>query len=260
MCSGGTLTPLQVIAISAGTGAAVDGGGEILDQLESGEPINWSAVLARTAGGAGKGALFGTPGLSGTKLFTGAAAIETAESYLHSAAKGDMSPEALGEAIGNGTISFVTFGLVDKAAKKILSPFMRDKLKMISKSQQTFEPPISEAGGNSKFDWKDLGNGSNIIPESLVSNDMSFGNHYGIDVDNLKFSNTVMNHTGRPYQDSKLLISEIIESKLPVPDKYGTSALSWTVDGTFNGSSGYYELVIDPKSNTVWHFVYKSHN
>ena len=81
---------------------------------------------------------------------------------------------------------------------------------------------------------------------------------YGIDMDNLNFSNTVQNHTGRPYQDSKLLINEIIESKPPVPDPRGTNALSWTVEGTFNGSIGCYELIIDPTSNTVWHFVFKS--
>ncbi len=29
---------------------------------------------------------------------------------------------------------------------------------------------------------------------------------YGIDMDNLNFSNTVLNHTGRPYQDSNCLL------------------------------------------------------
>ena len=82
--------------------------------------------------------------------------------------------------------------------------------------------------------------------------------NYDIDMDNLNFSNTVQNHTGRPYQDSKLLINEIIESKAPVPDPRGTNALSWTGEGSFNGSTGYYELIIDPSSNTVWHFVFKS--
>ena len=82
--------------------------------------------------------------------------------------------------------------------------------------------------------------------------------NYGIDMDNLNFSNTVQNHTGRPYQDSKLLINEIIESKVPMPDPRGTNALSWTAEGSFNGSVGYYELIIDQNSNTVWHFVFKS--
>lgn len=86
----------------------------------------------------------------------------------------------------------------------------------------------------------------------------STANNYGIDMDNLNYSNTVQNHIGRPYQDSKLLINEIIESKPPLPDPHGTNALSWTVEGTFNGSTGYYELIIDPESNTVWHFVFKT--
>lgn len=77
-------------------------------------------------------------------------------------------------------------------------------------------------------------------------------------MDNLNFSNTVQNHVGRPYQDSKLLINEIIESKPPVPDPRGTNALAWKGEGTFNGSTGYFELIIDPVSNTVWHFVFKS--
>ncbi len=79
-------------------------------------------------------------------------------------------------------------------------------------------------------------------------------NSYGIDIDSLNFSNTVQNHTGRPYQNLKHLINEIMESKPPVPDPRGTNALSWTVEGTYNESIGYYELVIDPISNTVWHF------
>ena len=89
-------------------------------------------------------------------------------------------------------------------------------------------------------------------------NDFSTSNSHGIDMDNLNFSNTVQNHTGRPYQDSKLLINEIIESMPPMPDSRGTNAWSWTVEGAFNGSTEYYELIIDPNSNTVWHFVFKS--
>ena len=82
---------------------------------------------------------------------------------------------------------------------------------------------------------------------------------YGIDIDNLNFSDTVQNHTGRPYQDYKSLINEIIESKPPIADPQGTSALYWEVDGSFNGSNGIYELLIDPESNTVWHFLFRKY-
>ena len=84
------------------------------------------------------------------------------------------------------------------------------------------------------------------------------GSKYGIDVDNLDFSNTVSGHGNRPYQYSKLLINEIINSSEPIQDPQGTNALYWEVDGSFNNSNGTYELLIDPETNTVWHFVYKS--
>ncbi len=96
------------------------------------------------------------------------------------------------------------------------------------------------------------------VGRSRGGRELSTASSYGIDMDNLNFSNTVQNHTGRPYQDSKLLIHEIIEGKPPVTDPRGTNAWSWTIKGTFNGSTGYYELVIDSQSNTVWHFVFKS--
>ena len=83
-------------------------------------------------------------------------------------------------------------------------------------------------------------------------------NLYGIDLDRLSFSRTVQQHIGRPYQDSKLLIREIMLNKTPVSDPKGTRALSWNVEGIFNGSLGIYELIIDPETNTVWHFVFKS--
>ena len=83
-------------------------------------------------------------------------------------------------------------------------------------------------------------------------------NLYGIDLDRLNFSRTVQQHIGRPYQDSKLLIREIMLNKSPVSDPKGTRALSWNVEGIFNGSLGIYELIIDPETNTVWHFVFKS--
>lgn len=83
-------------------------------------------------------------------------------------------------------------------------------------------------------------------------------NHYGINLNNLRWSKTVQAHANdRSYQDSKLLIQEIIESGMPTTDPRGTSGLWWKVEGTFNGTQGFYELLIDPETNTVWHFLFK---
>ena len=55
----------------------------------------------------------------------------------------------------------------------------------------------------------------NMLKNTCESSSYNTARSYGIDIDNLNFSNTVQNHIGRPYQDSKLLINEIIESNPP---------------------------------------------
>ena len=95
-------------------------------------------------------------------------------------------------------------------------------------------------------------------PEEISGSISGVGDGKGIDIETLNFSNTVSGHQNRHYQNSKLLINEIIECFEPIPDPQGTNALYWEVEGSFNDSTGIYELVIDPESNTVWHFVFKS--
>jgi hypothetical protein len=44
----------------------------------------------------------------------------------------------------------------------------------------------------------------------------------------------------------------------PIPDPGGVpGALRWDVPGTFRGSNGVWELVVDPKTQTIlhWNFV-----
>ena len=113
---------------------------------------------------------------------------------------------------------------------------------------------ISEASGGSTSEIYDTYNTYKKEWDEISEG----GSKYGIDVDNLDFSNTVSGHGNRPYQDSKLLINEIINSSEPIQDPQGTNALYWEVDGSFSNSNGTYELLIDPETNTVWHFVYKS--
>ncbi|BDR54519.1 hypothetical protein KIMH_06300 [Bombiscardovia apis] len=50
-----------------------------------------------------------------------------------------------------------------------------------------------------------------------------------------------------------------MSSQKPVTDPRGVpGALRRDVEGTTNASKGKYELVIDPKTNTVLHFLFKS--
>jgi RHS repeat-associated protein len=82
----------------------------------------------------------------------------------------------------------------------------------------------------------------------------------------LKLSQTVANHLSdvtkagdlvRPYGDSRLLMQEIMDAKPPVPDPGGVpGGLRWDVPGTMNGTSGTYQLVVDPNTGTVLHFLF----
>ena len=96
------------------------------------------------------------------------------------------------------------------------------------------------------------------------------GTHAFSNAEDLKMSQTVQNHMNnvikkgpnagqlsRPYIDSNgttLLLKEIMESADPVPDAILQSGLRWDVSGTFRGSTGIWELVVDTSTNTVVHF------
>ena len=44
----------------------------------------------------------------------------------------------------------------------------------------------------------------------------------------------------------------------PIPDPGGVpGALRWDVPGTFNKSTGTWELVIEPRTNRILHFMFK---
>ena len=68
------------------------------------------------------------------------------------------------------------------------------------------------------------------------------------------------NAATRPFVNSPLTAQEIQATGTGVPDPGGIpGALRYDVPGTFNGSQGTYELVIDPQTNTVYHFNFVTH-
>ncbi|SFB50385.1 RHS repeat-associated core domain-containing protein [Amycolatopsis marina] len=85
-----------------------------------------------------------------------------------------------------------------------------------------------------------------------------------VDVENLKMTNSVANHLGdylkdgrmaRPYMNSPLTIREIVSGGSPVIDPGGApNSIRWDVPGSFRGSAGNWELVVNTQSNTILHF------
>jgi RHS repeat-associated protein len=77
--------------------------------------------------------------------------------------------------------------------------------------------------------------------------------------DRLKKTATVMNNiASRPYINSTQTIQQIMRASNPMQDLGTANGLKWVVDGAFNGSQGVYELVIDPVTQTILHFLFTS--
>lgn len=124
------------------------------------------------------------------------------------------------------------------------------------------DDPTWNLGGNGTIDRSDCPlnrDGFGSAPEDGTA---------GINAFDLKMSSTVEQHISdlakdgslaRPYANSGLTIQNIMDAGTPVPDPGGVpGALRWDVPGALNGSSGTWELVVDPQTDTILHFLFKS--
>ena len=119
-----------------------------------------------------------------------------------------------------------------------------------------------------------LGSAANGMVTGAVKGSLNRGSKGGTHVlpnaEDLKMSQTVQNHMNdvikkgpnagqlsRPYiysDGTTLLLNEIMQSADPVSDTIMQSGLRWDVSGTFRGSTGIWELVVDTSTNTVVHY------
>jgi hypothetical protein len=62
----------------------------------------------------------------------------------------------------------------------------------------------------------------------------------------------------RPYINSPSTITNIMKTGEGVPDAFFKGGMNWKVPGTFNGSNGIFELGINPETNTIYHFLFRT--
>jgi len=70
---------------------------------------------------------------------------------------------------------------------------------------------------------------------------------------------TVTNNLAtRPYINSPSTITNIMRTGEGVPDAFFKGGMNWKVSGAFNGSNGIFELGINPETNTIYHFLFRT--
>ncbi len=86
------------------------------------------------------------------------------------------------------------------------------------------------------------------------------GGEAGVAAEELSLTQTVAkNAATRPYVNSRLVAQEIMNAKPPIPDPGGIpGGLRWDVEGAFNGSKGVYQLVVNPSTKQIVHFLFTS--
>lgn len=81
-----------------------------------------------------------------------------------------------------------------------------------------------------------------------------------LSAEDLSLTETVANNAAsRPYVNSRLLVQEIMDSGPGAADPGGIpGGLRWDAPGSFNGSNGTYELVVNPATKQIVHFLFTS--
>lgn len=95
------------------------------------------------------------------------------------------------------------------------------------------------------------------IPDAreLTYTDTAF-NHYWEKVRKGKYAS----ESQRPYilEGANLLMNEIMKANTPQKDLYKDAALRWDVEGSFRGSKGTWELVVNLQDKKILHFLFSN--
>ncbi|CAL1518549.1 DUF6443 domain-containing protein [Chitinophaga sp. MM2321] len=102
---------------------------------------------------------------------------------------------------------------------------------------------------------------SAVIPKPNVANSSlaAKGGMQAIEAGEYTITKTVANNLAtRPYINSPYTITNIMKSGKGVPDAFFKGGVNYKVPGAFNSSNGIFELGINPETNTIYHFLFKT--
>jgi len=100
-------------------------------------------------------------------------------------------------------------------------------------------------------------NSGAMVDDVLRAGEFTYTRTAGNHINDIVSRGAFKGELSRPYMNSPLTIREIMSSGKGVPDPGGLpGALRYDVPGQFRKSQGNWELVVDPKNNTIYHFLF----
>lgn len=167
------------------------------------------------------------------------AAWDAAFYCVEAAVTGNFSWKGLGKAALKGAVTGLAFGAVGKIAGKAV------KAVKVAKSLKNSSKISKTAKVASKL--KVVSRNSTKVKRLISS------------ASKLKYSKTALKHiNSRSYMNSTLTIQEIMRSVNPTVDKSLKNGLKWVVQGSYRGTPGTWELVVDCSKKTIVHFLFKT--
>jgi len=225
------------------------------DDIVAGGGINWTRAatafgIGAVAGGVA-GATFGmsTVASGGFVAAANAAAFGTAVSQPilyggNAAAFGDAMPGGK-EILASLGMSYVTGGLLGGIGAYIHG---RDFWTGNGHLMRIYTAPVADPTKAAELNPIEL-------KEAVVKAEGSTGEiHAGEYTITKTVAKNVMT---RPYINSPSTITNIMESGVGIPDLTFPGGMNWKVPGAFNDSNGIFELGINPKTNVIYHFLFR---
>ncbi|AZI20635.1 RHS repeat domain-containing protein [Chryseobacterium taklimakanense] len=137
--------------------------------------------------------------------------------------------------------------------------FMGDKFENAQFQKDIQAGLIDPAITYESFMWyadKGLAFASSLYPSGRI---LGFLEGRALTVGEYTITKTVANNLAtRPYINSPSTIKSIMSVSKGVKDLSFKGGMNYKAYGTFNGSRGIFELGINPRTNTIYHFVFKS--
>ena len=249
---------ISAIIIGAIVGAVI--GASIVgyqDYKDDGKIFNGSKTVGNYLMGAAVGGVVGAAAGTAVAVAAGGTAATAGLSALGKAAVSAGSAGAIGAGT-NAAIQAASKGITNvdgkeaalAGVKSAAVSFVYSGLGSLAKGS---------GAGQSLYDSKGSPSPGKASKQGINIKDYSMSGGVNKHIDDIVQNGTYKGELSRPYitNRSDMFLNEIINSCEPIADSSLKNGLKWVTEGSFRGTAGYWELVIDQDTKRIVHYLFR---